>query len=228
MRKLVFGISVVAVVTFSVVAASAAFAEEALWLVNGAELVAGVHVPVAITGLLTLTDLKAAGGEAGIHCEGASDGWVGANGEDEIEQVLQNNELLSGAVEGQDLIECEVVPGHAGACETSMLADLETVGLPWMTLLELAGTAFVDDITSLNGEKVVGYMVTCLTIIGEVLDTCTVSLAETTIDTGAETLTGLFNEVGVGNCSLGGAESGDVEGEGLFTSTEGTLTVDSP
>ena len=227
MRKLVFGISVVAVFAFSVVAASAAFAEEALWLVNGAEPAAGVHVPTTITGLLFLTDLKAPGMPL-IHCEGAFDGWVGANGEDEIEQVLQNNELLPGAVEGQDLIECEVVVGSEGPCETSMLADVETVGLPWMTLLELVGTAFVDDITSLNGEKVVGYMVTCLTIIGEVLDTCTTALASATIDTGAETLTGLFNEIGTGNCSLGGAEAGDVEGEGLFTSTSGTLTVDSP
>lgn len=223
-----FGLSLVAVFAFSAIAASAAFAEEALWLVNGVEPAAGVHEPIEIDGLLTLTDVKAPGGASSVHCEGTFDGWVGHAGEDEIEAVLTvSKELLEGAKEDgtgavQDLLEC---PPVSGACETSMEADVETIGLPWMTLLELVGTQFVDDITSLSSLGLVGYMVTCLTILGEILDECTVALATAIIDTGAETLTGLFEELEAGNCSLGGEKSGSVEGEGLFLNT--LLTVNS-
>jgi hypothetical protein len=181
---------------------------------------------VEIIGLVLLTDLGVA--NEGVHCEGIFDGWVGANGEDEITEVLTAlKELLAGTVLGQDLIECERDP--ESPCLTGHEIDVETIGLPWMTLLELVGGLFIDDITSLSTAKLVGYMVTCLTLLGETLDECDTELAEAEIMNEPETTLGLFTEENLGLCSIGGPLLADNVGEGLIVHVGGgAITVSQP
>jgi hypothetical protein len=227
MRKLhALWMALFAVLALGVIA-SPAFAEETqpLWLWQGMDIETGVQLLVEIIGLLLLTDLGVA--SEGVHCEGSFDGWVGANGEDEITEVLNTlHELVAGLEPGQDLLLCEADPN--GPCMSGMEIDVETVGLPWMTLLELVGGLYMDDITSLSTAKLVGYMVTCLTLLGETLDTCTTELASAEIMNEPETTLGLFNEENEGNCSVGGL-LGDVAGEGLIVHVGGgAITVSQP
>jgi hypothetical protein len=209
------------------VLASPAFAEETqpLWLWNGAGIETGVQLLIESTWLFLSEDLNFG---TVIHCEGSFDGWVGANGEDGITEVLTAlKELLAGLEPGQDLIECTTSEG--GQCLSGGIElDVETVGLPWATLLELVGSSFMDDFTSLGTEKLLGYAYGCLTIIGEKLDICTTKLAEMEIMNEPETTTTLFAENGW-TCSIGGANSGDIESEGLiFHTGGGSITASQP
>jgi hypothetical protein len=207
---------------------SPAFAEETqpLWLWQGLDIETGVQLLVESIGLVLVTDLGVA--TEGIHCEGSSDGWIGANGEGEVTEVLTAlHELLAGREPGQDLVECEADP--SGPCMAGMEIDAETIGLPWMTLLELVGGLYFDDFTSLSTEKLRGYMYTCLTLLGETLDTCTTELASATIDNEPETTLGLVNEENMGTCTVGGNSLGDVVGEGLIVHVGGgAITVSQP
>jgi hypothetical protein len=231
MRKAcIFGLSLAAVFAFSVVAATSAFAEEALWLYNGADICTGCQLLVEILGLLFFADLTAPGGTVEIHCEGAFDGWLGAGGTDEITEVLDSSGALNaGLIEDgvvQDLVEtCTFI--LAGACQTAHPPDVETDGLPWTSLLTLEGTIFDDLLTgNLGGE--LGFKVTCLTILGSTEDLCSSPsfLAEIMME--PTSLVALFNELGVASCTLGGSGAADIVGEGLFEHPEGgTLTVDS-
>jgi hypothetical protein len=232
MRKIfLFGLGLAAVFAFSAVAATSAFAEEALWLYNGADICTGCQLLVEILGLLFLSDSNTPGGvRVEVHCVGAFDGWLGAGGTDEVTEVLdEHNELNAGLIEDgvvQDLVEtCDFV--LAGPCQTAHPPDVETDGLPWETLLTLEGTIFDDLLTgNLGGE--LGFKVTCLTILGSTEDLCSTptSLAEIMME--PTSLVGLFNEIETATCTLGGPKSGSVVGEGLFEHPEGgTLTVDS-
>jgi hypothetical protein len=226
MRKLhALWMALFAVLALGVIA-SPAFAEETqpLWLWQGMDI--SEQLLVEITGLLLLTDLGVA--SEGVHCEGIFDGWVGANGEDEVTEVLNTlHELVPGVDPTQDLLICLRDPNSP--CLEGHEIDVETVGLPWMTLLELVGGLYLDDFTSLGTLKELGYMVTCLTLLGETLDTCTTPLAYAEIMNEPETTLGLFTEENMGVCSIGGANLGDVEGEGLITHVGGgTITVSQP
>jgi hypothetical protein len=228
MRKLhALWMALFAVLSLGVIA-SPAFAEETqpLWLWQGMDIETGVQLLVEITGLLLLNDKGIA--TEGVHCEGSFDGWVGANGEDEITEVLNTlRELVAGLEPGQGLILCETDP--AGPCMSGHEIDIETVGLPWMTLLELVGGLYMDDFTSLSTEKLVGWMATCLTLLGETLDSCTAELVSAEIMNEPETTLMLFNQENVLTCTLGGAMLGDVIGEGLIVHVGGgAITVSQP
>jgi hypothetical protein len=201
------------------VIASPAFAEETqpLWLWQGWDIETGVQLLVEITGLWLQTDLGVA--SEGVHCGGSFDGWVGANGEDEIIEVL--NALH------EFLIECERDPNSQ--CLAGHEIDVETVGLPWMTLLELVGGFYMDDFTSLSTAKVVGWMTTCLTILGETVDTCTTGLISAQIDNEPETMLVLLSEENAFSCTIGGANLNDLAYEGLIVHVGGgAITVSEP
>jgi hypothetical protein len=222
MRKIqLLGLMVLAAFAISVVAASAASAEVALWTSNGAEIKGAVSTTA--TGLLNLTDLGAPGGEVTVDCEGALDGYVEGGGRGHVSEVLYLEKK-----ETENLIECEVVKEKAGLCETSMLADVIPIGLPWASQAELNGTGYLNDITSVSGGSL-GYMVTCLTILGETLDECTQTLAEQELVAAAGGVDGVAKETGKGNCTLGGNGEGDIEGSGLLTLNGGaTLGIEMP
>jgi hypothetical protein len=230
MRKInILGLALVAVFAFGAVAVSAAFAEEALWLLNGNDITTAISSEAK--GTLWLTDLSAPFGAVMVVCNGSFDGTVGPGMEDEITAVLNSNkELVAGTVAGQDLILCGFLAEQHGACKTTPEADVETVGLPWKTLVELntAGTGFVDLITSASGK--VGYRVTCKNVLeGETTDECTVAegVSElTNVETG---VLGIFKEANTGSCTASGSKSGDVEEGGITIATGGgTLSVSEP
>jgi hypothetical protein len=206
---------VLAAFAISVVAASAASAEVALWTAAGKEI--KTALATTATGLLNLTDLDAPGGAVTVDCEGALDGTVEGEGKDTVTEVL-----YLGKKETENLIECEVVKEKEGLCETSMLADVIPIGLPWKSQAELNGTGFLDDITSVSGGSL-GYMVTCLTILGETLDECIQLLAEQTLTAVGSGVAGAAKEENKGSCTLGGGEKNDIEGSALITLNNGEL-----
>lgn len=225
MRKLqILCLALFAVFALGAVMVAPALAEEnMLWLLNGTTIEGTTKVPTEIAGSLLLTDLELA--TEGVTCAGIFDGTVSANGADETTAVLTSTgELLEGTIAGQDLLVC--TNDSAGPCEAGEEIDVETVGLPWATQLVLVEGLWLDLATSAG--KKVGYMVTCLTLLGaKTLDECTVETAVSEIMS-ETSLIGLFNEENTGNCSLLGGKKGDVVGEGLVTSTSGTITVSEP
>jgi hypothetical protein len=222
LRKIqLFHLTVLAVSAISVMFASVASAEVGLWAADGKEVT--TELDATATGSLDLTDLGAPGGAVTVDCEGALDGYVEAGGLDHISEVL-----YLGKKETENLIECEVVKGHEGLCETGMLADVIPTGLPWESRLELSGAKFVDHTASVGGGSL-GYMVTCLTILGETLDECTQASAEQEMKEVSGGVEGVSKEEDTGNCSLGGNREGDIEGSGLTTLTNGEkLGLESP
>ncbi|MGH2912058.1 MAG: hypothetical protein ACRDJ3_06235, partial [Solirubrobacteraceae bacterium] len=109
MKKIyILGLALVAMLAFSAIAVSSAFAEFTLlaeWLINS--LPVAELTSVEISGLLLLVDLKGAlGNPAGAHCEGLFKGSVGANGEDEITEVLSVPGVAIGANLVGTALEC--------------------------------------------------------------------------------------------------------------------------
>jgi hypothetical protein len=211
-RLRVLAIALVAMFAVGVLVASAAYAEEgewlagsnAEWLANGSSIT-GVGLVASTTGLLELTDLKAPGGSVTADCEGSFDGTLGTEGIGEIVEAL-----YLGKKETESLLECEIVKSKEGLCETSMLADVIPIGLPWVTQLSEEAGKFVEKIIPVDGA--LGYMVVCLTILGETLDECTVSEGRSEAHNLTDDVETVVEEEGTGNCSLGGSGGGDISG----------------
>jgi hypothetical protein len=225
MRKsYAFGLALMAIFSMGAIISSAASAEVALWLHNGADITTGT-LATQSTGLLELTDLGATGGAVTVNCDGILDGWVGPEGLDEISEVL----TLGGVKNTENLIECEVVTGKEGACQTSMLANVIPKGLPWLSQLELMATGaeeYLDVVTSAAPKF--GYKVICLTILGETPDECLQETATQTLKNVTGGVEGVSKEEETGTCTIGG-KKGDISGSGLTTLNNGeTLTVSMP
>jgi hypothetical protein len=227
MRKIqVFGLMLVAVFAMSVVVASAASAEVSLWLKKAESIESGTLATEG-TGLLELTDLNATGGAVTVNCKGILDGWVGPNGTGETIKILTST---GGETNTENLIECEVVSGKEGACETSMLADVIPLGLPWTLTLELMSSPpeYLLVIVPLKG-TVLGYMVTCLTILGETLDECSQTEATQELNNLTSSVEGVSKEEDTGNCTIGGSKEGDILGSGVVTlNNKEALAVSMP
>jgi hypothetical protein len=221
MKKIQLFIEMAIVVSaVSVVGVPPAFAVEevALWTANSREVTAALNTTA--TGLLNISDLGAPGGAVTVDCEGTLDGYIEANGLGYTSEVL-----YLGKKEIENLIECEVVKGKEGLCETSMLADVIPIGLPWETTLSLASakaTEYVNDTVSVSGGSI-GYMLICLTILGETLDECTQTRTEQEMAAVTGGVEGISDESGVGTCTLGGKNETDFEGSTLITINDGEL-----
>jgi hypothetical protein len=215
MRKTqVVGLVLVAVCAMCTVLVSAASAETVLWLKKGANVTESLSSQVK--GLLELTDLDAPGGAVTVDCEGVVDGSVGPGGEGEVTKLLTS----SGAENSEDLIECALVSGKEGLCETSMTAYVIPLSLPWSTQLELSGSHFVD-VTLPHTAGDLGFMVTCLTILGETLDECVQASSVQEMINVVGGVEAVSKEEGTGKCSLGGEKEGDMVGSGLTTLNSG-------
>jgi hypothetical protein len=165
-------------------------------------------------------------GAATVDCKGAFDGTVGTEGKDEITELLNaaGEKISSTPLTGLGL-SCTIL----SVCETARGATVWPVGLPWKTQLELSGTEVLDNAISEVGPKVLGYELECFVIGTKTIDECTQALGASLIENmlnGAENdLLGIFNEVGTGNCTQGGAGSGDLEGEGLLQTLNGQSLI---
>jgi hypothetical protein len=222
MKKIhIVGLALVAVAAFFAVSvASASAAPE--WLVGGNPVT--VLTSVTTTGLLTLTDLKASFlGASSVDCEGTLVGSVGAGGEDEITEIIGSEGkkyTSANATLGATFIECKGVAG----CEGNGL--VWPIGLPWLTQLELSGTAIIDDTKANAGEM--GYAIECSIFGVKEEDSCTQALfAPSFIENMATENDTLFlvAEENASHCSLSGENSGDAAGEGLIAPLTGILAV---
>jgi hypothetical protein len=195
----------------------------AVWLLNGVAITSAVLV--GSSGELLLEDTNVLGLKAQVLCSGILDGFVEPESLDLITDVL----TLAG--EEVNLTSLEV-PALACTNEANCPEPLVwAVKLPWETEVELleedGGPFFV---VLILGEP--GWHVECM---GSLSDECKASEAVFQLDLSGGTLLGLFSEAitelageTLGNCTLGGAETGVVEGEGTISPSEGgELTASS-
>jgi hypothetical protein len=239
MRKFhLVGIALLAVFAFSAVASATASAELvfllAEWLLNGVAVVLDL---VEAEGELLLTDLKGfLGAEAMVLCSGILDGFVEPNGHDLITEVL----TLDTPPDTVDLVALGLLAltcVNQVNCATPLVW---AVNLPWLTELELheEGTTTLFVVLILDsGAGKPGWYVQCMGVLGEPSDECTAGTEGGVfeVDNTTPTLTALFSEalteamgLKLADCTVGGLEQGEVEGEGLINVPEGgTLTVSS-
>jgi hypothetical protein len=218
-----------AVFAFSAYAASSSFAVVPKWFVSGAEATGNA---VDSEGLLELSDTKAPiVGLSTIHCEGILDGTVSTEGKDEVTEVLDLAEPTKAKI-GTELtgvaLKCTAVAG----CETGTDIEVWVDNLTWHTQLEEAGGVVYDTLSGAGAEKEPGYEVLCLVFGVNVVDLCEGKLSGvvenmvgegdilTTFTEAVETALGQL-----ATCTLGGAETGVVVGEGL-TLTESGLSLE--
>jgi len=224
------GLALLAIFAFSVVATATASAELFLlaeWLYNGATILS--ELLVTSLGTLLLEDNKVPIlGKAMVLCSGYLDGFVGPGSADLITEVL-NTSLES--------ISTIKLSGLALECtnqENCPEALVWAVNLPWTTELELHEDPGPEEdyVVLILGEP--GWEVECMGI-GQT-DTCTaVTEGGFLLDNGTPTPTALFSEeitelmgLNLATCTLGGALSGIVEGEGLIEHPEeGTISASS-
>jgi hypothetical protein len=227
MKKIhLMGLAMFAVFAFGAIAASSAFAEDR-WLID--EVGVTTLTSVQTSGELLLIDLKTPIGVSEVQCSGILDGTVGPAGEDEITEVL----TLAGLPYPHDNANNEL-EGEGVPC-TGILNCGEPLvwvyGLPWLTQLELVGSTFVDDFTSDNAMKLLGYEVECMTTIFKPVDLCEQELFSSTLENMVapeSDVLGTISEESQANCTLGGPGSGSTlsVGAGLTSTLDGlTLAV---
>jgi hypothetical protein len=215
-RYKMLGFALVVVLALSALIASTASAVEfslAEWLSAGATITSAQASDAE--GELELTSSN--GGGLGVHvkvlCSGIFDGTVGPGSEDSITKLLTlaGVEVSSTALSGTAL----TCANDENCTEPLMWA----VGLPWKTELKLmvdgTETFFADLITS-----TAGYYVECLILGVSVSEQCTSSQTaiemknetsgtiDSTFSDAFQTLAGLK----LANCTLGGSETGEVNG----------------
>jgi hypothetical protein len=168
-----------------------------------------VSLAATASGKLTFVDTKE---KSSVACTILEEGTVGPNSADETTKIIEEG--------GGAKIKCEGVL----LCEKAG-AETEAINLPWKTeLYEAAGA--IRDRVGLAGGKTPGWKVSCMVLGIKVTDTCegrTTAAMKNILN--GELLTGTaevtFNEeAATGTCSLGGANTGKVEGS-LILAVEG-------
>jgi hypothetical protein len=229
------GVAMLAVFAFGAimaVSASAATFLLAEWLVGGTAV--STELLTETTGELLLEDTKVPLlGKAIVLCSGILDGWVGPNSLDWVSEVL----TLGGAATSPT-----VLTGTAVECTNQENCEeplLWAVNLGWETEVELmedSGNWFINLILPHSGGGNPGWEIECMkSLIGAITDECTATEAGSELTLSGTTLLGNFSEafnelagIKLGNCSLGGTESGVVEGGGAIVLNEGgELTASS-
>jgi hypothetical protein len=222
-RFQLMGVALLALLAFGVLTAASASAQTFLlaeWLVGGVAVTTELLVEVSGELLLTDNGLKAM-----VLCSGIIDGWVGPNSLDFISEILS----LSGGVIGAPLgsgtpLLCVAQEGCSTTAETP---NVWAVNLPWETeaeLIEQTGfTGFAGLILPSGTNTTIGWAVEC-TILGiKSEDTCTTPEGVAELNLSGTNLVGIFSEAftelagaKLANCSLGGTETGVVEGQGTY------------
>jgi hypothetical protein len=241
MKKIhLLGFALVAMLAFSAFAAVSASAEITLlaeWLINGVGVV--TLTSVETKGSLELTDTATAFGSATSLCpdtgEGAFDGTVGPNGEDEITEVLTAAGLAVGTDVAGTLTGTGLKCLGVKICAAEADAEVFVANLPWHTLLFLMESgAMLDRIFGSGAGKEPGYELVCLIGGIPVTDLCEGPTSSTmenmlSVDGLTNDLLGNFDATSEpASCSLGNATSGKILGEGLLSTLDGSvLTVSS-
>jgi hypothetical protein len=174
MKKLhVVLMALVAVFALSAVAVSSASAEITLlaeWLANGNPIT--MTLATTSKGTLLLADSGTIFGEAIVKCTGGSlDGWVGPDGTDQINEVLNpSGKSIEAALKGEAFL-CE---GTKTCEKDSTETEAWPLALPIMTLLYLLeSTAEPFSILFFTpGAKNVGWEIKCLVLATLIEDTC--------------------------------------------------------
>jgi hypothetical protein len=189
------------------------------WLWNGNPVTSELLVDVE--GELLLEDTKLA---TDVLCSGILDGWVGVNGEDLITAVLNLNGIEIGAPLTGTALECINEKG----CENPLVWP---DNLPWPTLLELMEDTEIFFVILMFGSSAPvgpGWDVECMSIIptSELCEAPAGAAVKATNE--ATNVDGEFSEVftelagfKLANCTVGGTETGIVEGLGIILDTEG-------
>lgn len=200
MRKALLMACLGAMLVLGVATASASAAP--VWTAGGTPL--GAFEPATTTGTLKLTD---EGARVTVECSGSFVGEVGAMGQDTITAVPVNNP-------------CKVT---AGMLLCGATATVVAVNTPWVTQLETVGSEVRDFFRS-SGAGAPGYEVTCSGGF-KTKDLCT---GETSAKITPEVIPvpGAFDAKSEkGNCTVGGAGKGKIEGGGTTQNAGGNLEV---
>jgi hypothetical protein len=193
-----------AVLAFSWLVASAAFAEEVpQWLINGESILLGESFDADIlphespNELILLFEDTAAPGAPDILCEIANTlEWLLPNGEDLLVSL-----------------ECLNAEDMKGTCESAAPINFTLANLPWTTqLLEPVTNLFVDDITAGTGGNP-GWTFKCRVLFVTITDTCTTTTGDAEVTNVADGLVlGVFDEAVTALCTLNNTETGLVGG----------------
>ncbi len=158
---------------------------------------------------LTLKDTDVKGSESVIQCaagSGEGEGAVGPGG----------NSRINTAKVKEPKTECKRV---TGACEAGKVETVEGINLPWQTeSYETEGKLLFSLLSTIAG-KGAGWKVRCKSAGVPITDECESEsgklehLLALNVATGTELLVlGTFERTGKAKCTLGGAETGVVEG----------------
>jgi len=227
------GLALLAIFAFSVVATATASAELFLlaeWLFNGSTITS--ELLVESVGELLLEDNKVPIlGKAVVLCSGYLDGFVGPGSADLITEVLNlTKESISTTALSPTGLALECM--NQENCPEPLVW---AVNLPWTTELELHEDPGPEEdyVVLILGKP--GWEVECMGI-GQT-DTCTAEteagflldniMMSTPIALFSEEITELMG-LKLAKCTLGGNESGIVQGEGLIEHPEGgTISASS-
>jgi hypothetical protein len=227
------GIAMLAVFAFAAVLAASASAATFLlaeWLVGGSAVTS--ELLTETIGELLLEDTKTPLGAADVLCSGILDGWVGPNSLNWVTEVLSLNGT---AVSSTQLSGTALTCTNQANCEEPLVwaAHLE-----WESEVELMEdtTTFFADLVKSHSGTTVGWEVECMkSIIGAITDECVSAEGVSELALEGTTLLGNFSRAftelagaKLATCSLGGENSGIVEGGGAITlSGGGELTASS-
>ncbi len=219
----VLGIALIAVFAFSVISAASASAETAFWLSDGVAITSSQST--SSSGLLFLSNL-ALGNEVTVHCVGEFVGSVGAEGQGEIIEVINEIKEKTGtSLVGTD-VNCEVTT--TGLCTVKSLAEVWPIELPWhlhLLLMEPPEPEYLDILLAETG-KIPGYELKCSGPLGAFSNTCKGQTSSFVENTTGITMFGVFSpSAGTEKvpCELG---EGEMSGEELLELLNGlTLTA---
>jgi hypothetical protein len=195
----------------------------AVWTVNGVEVATELNISFDI-GLL-LEDLKGEGAKAVAvkECSNIGDGWIGPSSLDWTSEVLTLGGVATKVLSENLVIACNTT-SEEGVCPSSLVWP---VNLPWETEVEKiqedSGNFFIDLILPHPGGGNPGWEIECMGIL-PVVDECTSPEAVFEVKSVAGVLLGIFSEginelagVNLATCSIGGAGTGVVQGEGTIS-----------
>jgi hypothetical protein len=203
--------------------ASAASAETTLaaqWLHNGAAVT--TTLATETIGNILLEDT---GAKAGLLCNGILDGTVSAAGKDETTEVLNlSKEKIELGKLGLSIAKGDCV--NTGGCGAP--AEVWPEGLPWHTQLFLRENGTFADIITGSGLPggTFGYTSLC-TVLFDIEDTCTATLATVTVENDLEDAAVPANTkiLPNANCTVGGAGTGLNETDELTPITLNNLEL---
>jgi hypothetical protein len=204
----------------SAIAATSAFAEEGEgWLIEG-------HAISESEGALATESeeelqFEDTSNKAAVLCSDIAIGTMGPETKDETTEVLN---VAKEKVEAAKPLLCKRV----STCEESA-SDIEVVpiNLPWLTELEgMEAAPHVLDLLLESAGKVPGWKITCLVLGLKVTDTCEGGTSAKVESTTEKDVLETFNpgapiESKKVACSIGGAGTGAITGEGLILLTNG-------